>query len=590
MIWTRFAKLLLVLGLFLLASAIVTGHPAMLAVGAILSIWIVSESLLFSATHFFLRRGRIDIRRQFPELSADGVTWSGVKVRYEAKWTLPALPIFGSMNIREFLPSGLAARGTDWFGLFYPLKSCRWKGQIETKEAGLYTLPGLSLEVFSPSGFFHSFIFIEAPLKLNVYPNVFGVNVARPSKKSLNRLLQLGLHRYKKKGGHGELLEIREYVPGDQIKQIAWKISARRDQLFVKELEREVPIRTWMFVDGGHSSRFGAPGQRPIDQMIHIVGQVARGTLDSKDPVGVCLFQGDRGSWVVPGTGRQHLFRILRQLAEFSSQCPSYAFGQLSELSRNVEAYLHRRYPELMNPVNNPEPKLRLPPLRVGWPALKLKVPILNSEEMRRRKVERHMAAVVTLLLNDGRLDHAASAVAVADNEAQFSKLLTDFALKSNLHLTVEAQLTGPQLMEESRERLDHCAKLLSLAVTRAKDNEVYVIFIDYIGGPAEKLMNAIRGARARRHKVLVVLPEHKDNPEEKLDFIGALGAPLRSTKVDLSYFYERLYNHQLTKEREDWISELKSLAIPVLNLDENSNLDSIARQVAQLKLQGSLR
>ncbi|MDF1667272.1 MAG: DUF58 domain-containing protein, partial [Planctomycetota bacterium] len=491
MIWTRFAKLILVLGLLLLASAIVTGHPAMLVVGTLTSVWIILESLLFSTTHYFLRRGRMTIRRQFPELSSDGVAWAGVKVRYEAKWTLPALPIFGSMNIREFLPGGLVSHGTEWFGLFYPLKTCRWKGQIETKQSGLYTLPGLSLEVFSPTGFFHSFIFIEAPLKLNVYPNVFGVNVARSSKKSLNRLLQLGLHRYKNKGGHGELLEIREYVPGDQIKQIAWKISARRDELFVKELEREVPIRTWMFVDGGYSSRFGSSGQRPIDQMIHIVGQVARGTLDSKDPVGVCLFQGDRGSWVVPGTGRQHLFRILRQLAEFSSQRPSHAFGQLKELSKNVEAYLYRRYPELMSPANNPEPSLRLPPL--------------NRGEMRRRKVERHMAAVVTLLLNDGRLEHAASAISIADNEKLFSKLLTDFALKANLHVTIEAHLTGPQLIEESRERLDHCAKLLSLAVTRAKDNEVYVLFIDYIGGSTEKLMRAVRGARARRHKVLVI-------------------------------------------------------------------------------------
>lgn len=576
MIWTRFAKLILIVGLVLLAAAIVSGHPGMLMVGSVMSLWIIMESILFSTTHFLVRRGSLSIRRQFPELSQDGVTWAGVRVRYEAKWSLPLLPVFASINIREFLPSGLRAHGTDWYGLVYPTKTCRWKGEIETKQAGLYTLPGLNLELVSPTGFFHSFVFVEDPLTLNVYPNVFGLNVARPSKKSLNRLLQLGLHRYKNKGGHGELLEIREYVPGDQIKQIAWKISARRDQLFVKELEREVPIRAWMFVDGGYSARFGELGQRPLDQMTHIVGQVARGTLDSKDPVGVCLFQGDRSSWVMPGTGRQHLFRILRQLAEFSSQSPGHAFGQLKELSRNVEAYLYRRYPELMNPANNPEPSLRLPPLSRG--------------EMRRRKVERHMAAVVTLLLNDGRLDHCASAVSIADNEKLFSKLLTEFALKFNLHLTIEAKLTGPQLIEESRKRLDHCAKLLNLAVTRAKDNEVYVLFLDYIGGTTEKLMGAIRGARARRHKVLVVLPEHRDSPSNKDDFVKALGDPLRSKKDELSSFYERLYNHQLKKERSAWVEELKSLAIPVLNMDAQSNIDSIARQVAQLKLQGSLR
>ncbi|MDF1667943.1 MAG: hypothetical protein P1V97_39770, partial [Planctomycetota bacterium] len=80
------------------------------------------------------------------------------------------------------------------------------------------------------------------------------------------------------------------------------------------------------------------------------------------------------------------------------------------------------------------------------------------------------------------------------------------------------------------------------------------------------------------------------DSPGEQHNFIEALGEPLRGKKADLSQFYERLYNHQLKKERTEWIAELKSLAIPVLNLDAKANLDSIARQVAQLKLQGSLR
>jgi uncharacterized protein (DUF58 family) len=575
-IWTRFAKLFLLGGVLSLGIAVLSGHRLALVLGTFLGSWVVFESLLFSATLFGVKRGRLEIERRMPELGQDAVTWTGVEVQYDAQWTSKSLFLLGSMRIIDLFPAGLSNKQTQWYGLLRPFVTVRWRGSLQTLEAGLYQLPGLSVELFSPSGLFHAFVFIENKMKLNVYPNVFGIHVARPSKKSLNRLLQLGLHRYKNKGGHGELLEIREYMPGDPIKQIAWKISARKDKLFVKELEREVPIRTTFFVDGGPTARMGRRGERPIDKMIQVVGQVARGTLEGKDPVGACLYHAGKARWVPPATGRQHLFRVLRSLAELSAAAPEHYFGQVEKLSPNIEAYLYRRYPDLMQPHFNPEPNFVLPALR--------------GAERRRRKIERHMAAVMTLILNDGALDHCARAVATADNEEALSGLMAEFAVSENLHLNLAPDLTGRHLEVESRQRLKELARLLHLAVLRAKDNEVFICFIDYVGGPAKELLAAVRSARARHHRVLIILTDYVGDTDSPTTFIEALGSPNLATKEDLSELSERLYSQRLQASRDECLKELKRVGIPVINLSVSKNVDVVARQVAQLKWQGSAR
>ena len=64
-----------------------------------------------------------------------------------------------------------------------------------------------------------------------------------------------GVHRLKRPGGGSELLDLRDYMPGDPPKMIAWKPSARKDKLFTKEFESEVPVRCTLFVDASESTR-----------------------------------------------------------------------------------------------------------------------------------------------------------------------------------------------------------------------------------------------------------------------------------------------------------------------------------------------
>ena len=92
-----------------------------------------------------------------------------------------------------------------------------------------------------------------------------------PSGKRHNLLPPPGIHRLRRPGTGSELLDLRDYRPGDPPKTIAWKVTARRGRLITKEFESEVPVRCTLFVDASNSVRLAAPasGARGAGRGIH---------------------------------------------------------------------------------------------------------------------------------------------------------------------------------------------------------------------------------------------------------------------------------------------------------------------------------
>ena len=568
MIWTRLARIAVIAGLLLLGTAALTGGEGFIVAGLLLAVWPVAEGLLFGLTVHALRRGGIRLARRRPELGADGVTWTGVTIATEYALRVESPLVFALIVFEEDLPPGLAGPGGHWGGLAYPGLHLRWSSSIESLEPGLYEPPGFALRACSPSGLFHSFHYVEDPAPLKVYPNVFGLSTARASKKGLNRMLQLGGHRFPHKGGSGELLEIREFRPGDNRRRIAWKISARRDGLYVRELEREVPIRTTIFVDGGAPSRLGERGRRPLDHMIELAARVTRGTVEGRDPVGVTLFDEERRRILPPSGGRRHLFRVLRALAEFSTDRPRSLVGDLTSLSQQVEGRLHRRYPELMVPSLNPEPLMLLP--RVG-------------RARRRMTVERHMAAVMAVLLGPEQAGcRLAGATAVVEDDERFAELLTRFALHEGLALELDPALSVQRLDDSSKKRMSHLAKLLRVAMARAVDNELYVVVLDAITGDPRPIIEAARYGRARNHRLLFVLAE----PE-------LAGEPADADRIidrdrAVTELGREIFAAEMRRSRRALRDGLKRLGLPVVRLDGVRSAAVVAREVQLLKHQGA--
>ena len=119
------------------------------------------------------------------------------------------------------------------------------------------------------------------------------------------------------------MLDLRDYLPGDPPKTIAWKVSARRDRLITKEFESEVPVRCTLFVDTSNSVRVGPAGNNALTAVAQIGATVAQAAVASRDLLGLCLFDEENVQYIRPARGVRHLIQLLSALTDVASLPPT---------------------------------------------------------------------------------------------------------------------------------------------------------------------------------------------------------------------------------------------------------------------------
>ena len=115
--------------------------------------------------------------------------------------------------------------------------------------------------------------------------------------------------------GHGmEFAEVREYMPGDEVRSIDWNVTARMGRPFVKRYIEERELTVMLAVDLSGSSQFGTVSRFKAEMAIELAAVLTMSAVRNNDRVGVLLFT-DRVEHVVrPGKGRRHALRIIRDV------------------------------------------------------------------------------------------------------------------------------------------------------------------------------------------------------------------------------------------------------------------------------------
>lgn len=114
-------------------------------------------------------------------------------------------------------------------------------------------------------------------------------------------------------GAGSEFWGIREYVPGDDVRRINWKASARFDRLYSNEYQGERSGDVIIVLDARRESAIGSPTDNVVEIGVRAALGVAEHVLDSKNRVGL-IVQRDVLDWVPPAFGRKQLYRILDHL------------------------------------------------------------------------------------------------------------------------------------------------------------------------------------------------------------------------------------------------------------------------------------
>jgi uncharacterized protein (DUF58 family) len=120
------------------------------------------------------------------------------------------------------------------------------------------------------------------------------------------------------KGQGIEFVEVREYVPGDDVRTIDWNVSARMDGTFVKKYVEERELTVLLVVDLSASQRWGTRGRMKSEMVPEVAATLAMSAVRNNDRVGLLVFTDHVEAFVPPQKGRRHALRILRDLLVFS--------------------------------------------------------------------------------------------------------------------------------------------------------------------------------------------------------------------------------------------------------------------------------
>lgn len=116
------------------------------------------------------------------------------------------------------------------------------------------------------------------------------------------------------KGRGIEFADVREYVPGDDIRTIDWNVTARSQHPFVKKYVEERELTVLFVVDGSGSQHFGTAAKLKSTVTAEICALLAFSAIRNNDKVGLLIYTDQVEKFVPVKKGRSHALRVIREI------------------------------------------------------------------------------------------------------------------------------------------------------------------------------------------------------------------------------------------------------------------------------------
>ncbi|MDR3317469.1 MAG: DUF58 domain-containing protein [Puniceicoccales bacterium] len=158
-----------------------------------------------------------------------------------------------------------------------------------------------------------------------------------------NRLLDehlMGAYRSIFKGQGIDFEEVREYMPGDDIRSIDWNITAKMNKPFIKKFREDRELTVLLVVDVSASLDFGSIFLSKREVLTEISSLLAFSATRNNDKVGLLLFSDQIEKFVPPAKGRKHILRIIRDVLFFE---PKAKGTQLINVIKYVNNILKKK-------------------------------------------------------------------------------------------------------------------------------------------------------------------------------------------------------------------------------------------------------
>ena len=154
--------------------------------------------------------------------------------------------------------------------------------------------------------------------------------------KRLTNNLFTGQYHSAFKGKGMVFSEVRKYVPGDDVRDIDWNVTAKLSEPYIKIFEEERELTMMLMVDVSSSEFFGSSTLLKKDLITEICAVLSFSAMQNNDKVGLIFFTDEIELFIPPKKGKKHILRIIRELINFTPNSNKTNISKAFQYLNNV--------------------------------------------------------------------------------------------------------------------------------------------------------------------------------------------------------------------------------------------------------------
>jgi len=147
-----------------------------------------------------------------------------------------------------------------------------------------------------------------------------------------------GLHKSPYHGFSVEFAEHRQYMPGDEIKHIDWKIYGKTDRYYIKQYEEETNLKSYIVLDASRSMDYASKGNiKKLEYAAYLAASLSYMMIKQQDAVGLAVFDEQVSSYLPPHATKAYLRQILIELQKAKASNKTGAGKSLHSLADRIK-------------------------------------------------------------------------------------------------------------------------------------------------------------------------------------------------------------------------------------------------------------
>jgi uncharacterized protein (DUF58 family) len=222
-------------------------------------------------------------------------------------------------TLLDDLPSPFLEEPVSWKVDAYPEACATVRYRFTPAQRGDHAAGRLYLRYRSNIGLVERWAVADLTQIVRIYPTL-----RTPEENRLylarHRRIELQMRLRRQRGMGRDFESLRDYLEGDEIRDICWTASARRGSLVTRLYEMEKSQAVWLVIDAGRLQGARVGRYTKLDQATAAALALAQIALTSGDRVGLLAYGRDTQQMVLPGRGAGHLRLLLNALAQVRAE------------------------------------------------------------------------------------------------------------------------------------------------------------------------------------------------------------------------------------------------------------------------------